>query len=198
MDMGIIRNLKGFYRSKLNSRLILALDANPDKHIKDMFKTITLLDALQLLSESWDEVKSQTIANCYTHGGFKIIPAEDSNVAFNALEDVPVPSNMTDSEFSEMVDPNERAPTFSELSKKNRNEDCFSSDSEDEVEPDISDQEILKSLFMARNYAQKNGLSKEIFSSLSKMEQSVSKDMMHKKKQSKITEYFKKYFLEYI
>ena len=93
----------------------MALDANPDKHIKDMFKTITLLDAFHLQSESWDEVKSQTIANCYRHGGFKIIPTEDFNMAFNSLEDVPVPSNMTDSEFSEMVDQDERAPTFSEL-----------------------------------------------------------------------------------
>ena len=202
----LIRNLKGFYRSKLNSRLILALDANPDKHIKDMFKTISLLDALHLLSESWDDVKSETIANCFRHGGFKVIPTEDSNTDFNSLEDVPVPSNMTDDTFREMVVQDAQTQTSSELtdeeiietasmvqlSKKSRTEECFSSDSEDEDEPDISDQEVLKSLFMARKYAQKKGLSKEVFFSLSKMEQSVSQDMMEKKKQSNITEYFKK------
>ena len=46
-----------------------------------------------------------------------------------------------------------------QLKKNGRNEDCFISDSEDEAEPDISEQEILKSLFIAGNYAQKRGLS---------------------------------------
>ena len=78
-----------------------------------MFKTITLLDALHLLSESWDDVKSETFANCYRHGGFQIIPSEESNAAFNSFEDVPIPSNLTDSEFGEMVDQDVQAQTFS-------------------------------------------------------------------------------------
>ena len=84
--------------------------------------------------------------------------------------------------FSELTD-EEIIETASmvQLSKKSRTEECFSSDSEDEDEPDITDQEVLKSLFMARKYAQKKGLSKEVFFSLSKMEQSVSQDMMEKR-----------------
>ena len=39
--------------------------------------------------------------------------------------------------------------TIIQLSKNSKNEDCFSSDSEDEAEPDMSEQEMLKSLFMA-------------------------------------------------
>ena len=45
----------------------------------------------------------------------QIIPTEDSNVAFNSLEDVPAPSNMADSELREMVDQDEQAQTFSKL-----------------------------------------------------------------------------------
>ena len=78
---------------------------------------------------------------------------------------------MTADTFREMVDQDAQTQTSSELTdeeiieiaskvqllKKSRTEECFSSDSEDEDEPDISDQEILKSLFMARKYAQKRG-----------------------------------------
>ena len=68
-----------------------------------------------------------------------------------------------------------------QLSKTSRNVNCFSSDSEDETESDISEQEILKSLFMVCKFTQKNVLSKEIFFSLCKMEQSVNQDIMEKR-----------------
>ena len=71
MDQGIIKNLKGHYRSKLATRLISELDSDRTKQMKDLFKNINLLDAIHLMSESWSDVKQVTIANCFRHGGFK-------------------------------------------------------------------------------------------------------------------------------
>ena len=80
------------------------MDLNPDKHVKDMIKNVNLLDALHLLSEAWDDVKEKTIVNCFKHGGFESnqnnIPREE----FDALDDVPIPSNMSEKEFCKMVD----------------------------------------------------------------------------------------------
>ena len=49
------------------------------------------------------------------HGLFQIIPTEDSYAAFNSLEDGPAPSNMTNSEFREMIDQDGQAQRFSSL-----------------------------------------------------------------------------------
>ena len=44
------------------------------------FLTINLLDAVYLLSEAWEDVKSATIANCYRHAGFVKDPVIESRV----------------------------------------------------------------------------------------------------------------------
>ena len=56
-DMGVICNLKGFYRSKLHIKIILELDANPEAQMKDVIKKVSLLDTVHLISDSWDCVK---------------------------------------------------------------------------------------------------------------------------------------------
>ena len=48
MDMGVIRNWKGHYRSQLACRVIASLDADPEKQALDVVKGVTLLNALYL------------------------------------------------------------------------------------------------------------------------------------------------------
>ena len=105
-DMGVIRNLKGFYRSKLYVKIILELDENPEAQMKDVIKKVSLLDTVHLLSNSWDCVKKETIQNCWKKGGFKIKDdvVGDYNAADeNDLADVPLPPNMDAAAFEAIV-----------------------------------------------------------------------------------------------
>ena len=104
MDQGIIKNLKGHYRSKLCSRLIAELDLDTTRQMKDLVKSINLLDCLHLLSESWSSVKTETIANCFRHGGFK--RTDQANIEEempDILGDVEIPESMTREEFNDHV-----------------------------------------------------------------------------------------------
>ena len=63
MDQGIIKNLKNFYRNQV---IVKQLDAA--EKIEEL--SVTVLDAMRMLKQSWSMVTTRTIANCYRHGGF--------------------------------------------------------------------------------------------------------------------------------
>jgi hypothetical protein len=66
-DQGIIWQLKCYYRKKLMQQIINHVDTEADSsHLK-----ISLLDALHILRQSWIEVKSSGINNCFVKAGFK-------------------------------------------------------------------------------------------------------------------------------
>ena len=48
MDIGVIHNLKAFYRSRLNIRIITALDADEDTIALAVSRSVTVLDALYI------------------------------------------------------------------------------------------------------------------------------------------------------
>jgi hypothetical protein len=55
--------LKHKYRMKLLTKFIDAID-------NEMQFRTTVLDAITLLKQAWNEVSSTTIANCFRHSGF--------------------------------------------------------------------------------------------------------------------------------
>ena len=110
MDMGVIKNWKGHYRNRLSTRIIAALDANPDKRALDVVRNVSLLDALYLAKEAWDLVSLRTIKNCFSKGGF----CELGTVA-HCLTDVSVPTNMTQEEFEGYVNIDSDLATAGEL-----------------------------------------------------------------------------------
>ena len=65
MDMGVIHNLKSYYRSKLNNRIITALDADENTTALGVSRTVPVLDALFILRDAWSFVKPSTIRNCF-------------------------------------------------------------------------------------------------------------------------------------
>lgn len=90
LDAGIIKVLKHSYRKRLLRQC--------NKHMteKRELKKITLLDAINILSPAWSEdVKSDTIANCFRHAGFgkydvrsdnEIVPNVEHVVDQHAIE----------------------------------------------------------------------------------------------------------------
>lgn len=63
MDQGIIQNLKVLYRRRVLRRRIAAIDAETDFEFN-------LLNSLNLLKRAWDEVKPETLNNCFRKAGF--------------------------------------------------------------------------------------------------------------------------------
>lgn len=71
-DAGIIKNLKHHYRKKLMNRMLTWYDSGKD--MKEFH--VTLLDALIMLKEVWDDnVSAETIRNCFRHCGFFVQPS---------------------------------------------------------------------------------------------------------------------------
>ncbi|KAI6661427.1 Tigger transposable element-derived protein 6-like [Oopsacas minuta] len=74
MDAGIIKNLKHHYRGFLVRKRLLAIDSETG------FK-LDLLQALDWLKMSWDDVTPTTIKHYYQHVGFKDLPATEETSA---------------------------------------------------------------------------------------------------------------------
>ena len=72
MDAGIIKNLKHHYRRFLVRKRLLALDS-------EMGFKLDLLQALDWLKVSWDNVTPTIVKHCYQHVGFKDIPATEGS-----------------------------------------------------------------------------------------------------------------------
>ena len=79
MDAGIIKNLKHHYRRFLIRKRLLAVDSGTG------FK-LDLLQALDWLKMSWDNVTPATIKHCYQHVGFRDVPdTEDTRAPDTSL-----------------------------------------------------------------------------------------------------------------
>ena len=63
MDQVVIWNLKLHYRKLVIKKKIRAVDNKTDF-------TISVLDALRMLSQAWGSVTSKTISNCFRHAKF--------------------------------------------------------------------------------------------------------------------------------
>ena len=59
MDQGVTRSLKAKYRSRLIKLIIKAIDSNKD------IPKINVLDAMKLLTLSWEDVTKNTVQNCF-------------------------------------------------------------------------------------------------------------------------------------
>lgn len=83
MDMGIIKNLKSLYRGALVDYTLKAIEDSlitSDTTAKDVSSKISILQAIEFLSDSWRKVKSTTITNCYKHCGFKPVVENENDV----------------------------------------------------------------------------------------------------------------------
>jgi len=68
LDMGVIQNLKIKYRATLVNYILEKIEDNllePKSTAIDISKKINILQAIQFISDSWRDVSSQTIKNCF-------------------------------------------------------------------------------------------------------------------------------------
>ena len=201
MDMGIIQNLKTYYRSKLNSRIITALDADTSVTALQVSRSVSLLDALYLIREAWTFVKVETINNCYRKGGFKV---SGETLEVIAPEDnIPIPHGMSLEDFQETVDMDKDAEVCGELDdlelldviRSKRSENNLSDSNSDdpdcvETMEDLNPKDVLEALNILRSYAQQHGENDQI--TLRSIEEKLNIEILHAKKQSRIETFFHK------
>ena len=68
LDMGVIQNLKVKYRATLANYILEKIEDNlleSKSTAIDISKKINILQAIQFISDSWRDVSSQTIKNCF-------------------------------------------------------------------------------------------------------------------------------------
>ena len=92
-DQGIIRTTKHFYRTALCKFILQKLEDSNVFSASDVTKTVTLLDAIQFLNESWSKLSSASITNCWNHAGLNPLVLEE---VLNEDEEEPLERKMAD------------------------------------------------------------------------------------------------------
>lgn len=85
LDQGIIRCFKLKYRSYVLRKLISLIDET--KNASDIVKSINVLDAIRWIKCAWDNVKTQTIINCFNTCGVSNGSIQKTIDDISALED---------------------------------------------------------------------------------------------------------------
>lgn len=132
LDQGIIRAFKAIYKRRLIETLLVKL------RMKQELK-IDLLGAIQMLKASWENVKRDTIANCFRHAGFVACVEELSEQAEGQSDEVPDESEEDRRELGETWD---RFSRFVGAVPETMSIDDFVGDDDDATTAELTDIEI--------------------------------------------------------
>nr|XP_042907519.1 tigger transposable element-derived protein 2-like [Parasteatoda tepidariorum] len=116
-DQGIICTLKAYYRKEMRSRILENMEDQDaeDLNANALAKKTNVLDAIHLLTTSWNNVSEKTIRNCFSHGGF--CQPEDNNAAvMKEMEDnFNPPPDMNAEEFEAWMEIDKKVETSTSL-----------------------------------------------------------------------------------
>lgn len=205
MDCGIIQNIKQFYRRRL---VIKRLNAHDEK----IDFSFNLLDAMELLKESWNAVKTDTIVNCFHSAGFscdKIVHncterpkeiAQDFNELFVRIRDIlGIPMVVTAQMYISHDDDEEVAAQLSESEilhevLKNKTVDIFENEnscSDDDIMPDISNRDALLAVRLVKKFVQQSSAADQnLIDMAGDLERFIEDSSAARTKQTLITHYF--------
>lgn len=162
LDQGIIKCYKSLYKKKLLKMLI-------DKCMKNTLKNVTLLEAIHLTAEAWDDIDKQVIFNCFNHGfmshkyieNIEFINAVDGKTEIKELQEI----LNTTSSFDEIcnVDPSLTRETLTldqvvatvvaNISTTDVDEDVYNDeDKEDHILQKPGQQLVHEALNTLKNY----------------------------------------------
>lgn len=79
MDMGIIKNLKTFYRTRLVNYVLEAIEDSlltSSSTAIEISAKVNVLQAITFVADSWRKISNDTIRNCFSKCGFKHLVSE--------------------------------------------------------------------------------------------------------------------------
>lgn len=206
MDQGVIKNLKHYYRKRAVSRIIRNIEAN--NPVNDM----NLLDAIHILQKSWEDVKPETIANCFRKAGFTI--QESANVEV-VEESTPIPEPLEWTTFQEHFKCQEtnfdayldvdsevivaEHPSDEDIINAVTHRDDSDEGEEDEIDSNVTSvhvQPTVNQAFQAIDILRtfihgQSSVNESVFTSLNLVESFVEKVRENRVKQMKMTDFFK-------
>ncbi|XP_063920756.1 tigger transposable element-derived protein 4-like [Zophobas morio] len=169
MDQDVINSLKTHYRRMQILETIRHLELEKES-------AVTLLDAILMISDAWENVSPKTIANCFRHAGFSIKNEETIQVEsdFDEEDDIPLArliNNVTtitvsNEDFLELVNVDHNLETCGDISEedivKNLSED-LREDLEENDDEDVDDQvpscaEALQAVSIIKKFVTLEGL----------------------------------------
>ena len=173
-DMGIIRNLKALYRKSMISRIVSLLDGEATITVTQLSRKVNMLDAMHMLKVAWNDVKPQSISNCFAKAGF--VP-QTTPVEEEALEP---PVGMLSSEFESFVDLDASLECHGQLSEEDicsqitdKNGGTTQPESDDEDDGETSTllpkrAEAIQAMQTVRGFLEKSGAELKHFYALEK------------------------------
>ena len=118
LDMGVIKNFKTFYRKKLISYILEVIEGNhltSSSTAGEVGAKVSILQAIQFAADSWREVSSKTIKNCFDHG-FKNLTLESTDKSYT--------NNIITQELPQITNWEEFLSIDNNLACYNENENC--------------------------------------------------------------------------
>lgn len=191
MDNGVIRSLKARYRKRLARHRLRAFDAGRDHKL-------TLLDALHMLRSSWDEMSAELIRNCFAAVGFceeQTLVDETDATWWQELEAAAL---VGEASLDEYLSIDDDLPTHGMELLEPFNDDAdvdLDDDDDDDPAPlgsQLSDAQAADMLTQLRNYMSTKDDSERYIVALSSALDFVDEARIKAKKQTKITDFFRK------
>lgn len=198
LDMGVIQNLKVKYRATLVNYILDKIEDNlleSKSTAIDISKKINILQAIQFISDSWRDVSSQTIKNCFRKCDFseesynidqQLEPNSEENDNVRVLNNVEfeqLDSNVQCYDQNEYVD-----DVIIQSIQDQYNSD---EDTDEEPDPPIRLQEAKKSLETLRLFFLQQGNEESPISALDTCSDYIRQQTLKCKKQSNIHNFFK-------
>ncbi|XP_050410432.1 tigger transposable element-derived protein 6 [Patella vulgata] len=112
LNHGIIQNLKALYRQQTISKIHIEKSDDADTPSSNV--KLSVLDAIYMLSESWDQVKQTTVQNCFVKSMMGAASVSDPSEATDS-DVVSPPQNMTLEEFNKFVNIDDNIMCFAHL-----------------------------------------------------------------------------------
>lgn len=204
LDMGIIKNLKTFYRSIMMSYVLNAIEENlisTTTKATEISSKIDILQAIQFIADSWRKVTSSTIQNCFAHSGFKTDSSPVGSLAANETENDPGLQRIRNAEQFLSMDDNlechDDIEDFEDVvleeiaAKKLCLNDSESDDDGDDSEaPHVTTKEAIKCLDRLRIFFMQDGHEEAPNEKLNACFDFVSMLNVKEMKQKSITDYF--------
>ncbi len=165
----------------------------------DVTKKVTILEAVNMAQHAWDKVSPDHIVKCFKHGGITRSGEQAENeenewdTTGSLLVDVVgVPSNLSEEEFTAMVDMDEELSVMGDLTNQDllsisQEEEEDTEEEEDEPKPPLTSKDLMAGLAVVRRFALEAGMGE----SIKDVEKAILESVRAKKKQKSSTDFEK-------